>query len=109
MDERVRKLANLLEDKQAKDIEIFEVGAAHPLFDNVIVASVDVNRNVEAILKEVKQLEKNKEIEVKFYDTKSPEWIIIDLYDILIHIFVKESREHYDVDSILEAYVSRNN
>lgn len=109
MDDRIRKIGNLLEDKHAKDIEIFEVGAAHPLFDTVIVATVDVQRNLDTIVKAIKDLEKEKEVEVKLYDTHSSEWVIVDFYDFLVHIFVKDSREHYDVDSILADYVKRNN
>ncbi|WP_423364352.1 ribosome silencing factor [Mycoplasma sp. P36-A1] len=105
MKDNVRFIANLLENKHAKNIEVYEVGAEHPLFDTVVVASVDVKRNLDTIVNEVKKAEKENEIEVKAYDTASKEWVIIDCYDMLIHIFVKESREFYDVDSILERYV----
>ena len=109
MEDKVRVLANLLDDKQAKDIEIFEVGKAHPMFDTVLVASVDVQRNLEAIINEVKKSEKEELFEVKQYDIDNKEWILIDFYDVLVHVFVKESREYYDIDSILDEYVRKNN
>lgn len=108
MDEKVKKIANLLDDKHAKDIEIFEVGQAHPMFDDVIVASVDVDRNLDAIISGFKELEKKKEIEVKSYDLNSREWVLIDLNDILVHVFIKDARAFYDVESILEEYVKNN-
>ncbi|MEG0283916.1 MAG: ribosome silencing factor [Erysipelotrichales bacterium] len=108
MNEVVRSMANLLEDKHAKDIEIFEVGAAHPMFDNVIVASVDVSRNLEAIISEVKKFEKEGKIDVKAYDVNNKEWVLIDLYDVMIHVMVKDARHHYDLDSILAEYVERS-
>lgn len=105
MKDKVKLVANLLEDKHAKDILVYELDATHPLFDDVIVASVDVKRNLDTIINEFKKAEKEGKIEVKAYDTASNEWVIIDLYDLLVHIFVKESREFYDVESILERYV----
>ncbi|MDF9866683.1 ribosome-associated protein [Bacilli bacterium PM5-3] len=108
MEKKVKVIANLLDDKHAKDIEIFEVGASHPLFDTVIVASVDVQRNLDAIINEIKKEEKDGKFEVKQYDINNKEWVLIDFYDILVHVFVKETREYYDIDSILEEYVRRN-
>jgi len=109
MEEKVRVLANLLDDKQAKDIEVFEMGATHPMFDTILVASVDVERNLDAIINEIKKEEKEGKLEVKQYDINNKEWILIDFYDVLVHVFVKESRQYYDIDSILEEYVKRNN
>lgn len=108
MNDKVRLLANLLDDKNAKDIEIFEVGATHPMFDTVIVASVDVERNLDAVINEIKKIEKEGKIEVKQYDINNREWILIDFYDVLMHVFIKESREYYDIDTILDEYVQRN-
>lgn len=108
MNNKVRLLANLLDDKNAHDIEIFEVGEAHPMFDNIIVASVEVERNLEAIINEIKKQEKEGNLEVKQYDINNKEWILLDLYDVLVHVFIKESREYYDIDAILDEYVKRN-
>jgi ribosome silencing factor RsfS/YbeB/iojap len=108
MENKTRLVANILGDKHAQDIEIFELGAEHPLFDNVIVASVDVTRNLDAIINEVKKFEKEDKLEVKQYDLNNPEWILIDCYDLLVHVFVKEARAFYDIDSILNEYSKEN-
>ncbi|MDR3215783.1 MAG: ribosome silencing factor [Bacilli bacterium] len=104
MNDKVRLIGNLLEDKLAEDVEVFELGNKHPLFDNVIVASVQVSRNLEGIINEIKKYEKEGKIEVKQYDINNPEWILIDCYDLLVHVFVKEMRTFYDIDSILRNY-----
>ena len=108
MEKKVKDLANLLDDKHAVDIEVFEVGVKHPLFDNIIVASVDVQRNLEAIINEIKKQEKDGNFEVKQYDINDQQWILIDFYDVLVHVFVKEAREFYDLDSLLAQYVRDN-
>lgn len=104
MEQKVRVIANLLDDKQAEDIEIYDLDASHPMFDTVIVASVAVARNLDAIINEIKKKEKEDKIEVKSYDVDNKEWILIDLYDILVHVFIRESRAHYDIDSLLKMY-----
>ena len=104
MDDKVKKVANLLDDKMAKNIEIYELGSKHPLFDNVIIASVDVKRNLDAIISEIKKGEKDNEFEVKNYDTNNNEWVIIDFYDLIVHVFINDAREYYNLDEILENY-----
>lgn len=108
MENKVRLIGNLLSDKHAKDIEVFELGAKHPLFDNVIVASVDVSRNLEAIISEFKKYEKEEGLEVKHYDLNNNEWILIDCYDLLVHVFVSDARSFYDLDSLLNEYANNN-
>jgi len=107
MNDKVKVIANLLEDKHAQDIEIYEVGALHPMFDTVIVASVDVKRNLDTIVNEFKKQEKEGLIEVRNFDTASPEWVLIDLNDVLVHIFIKDARVFYDVEGILQGYVNK--
>ena len=107
MNDKVKVIANLLEDKQAKEIEVYEVGSKHPMFDTVIVASVDVKRNLDTVINEFKKAEKEGVLEVKAYDTASNEWALVDFYDVLVHIFVKDSRYFYDVEGILEKYVNQ--
>jgi ribosome-associated protein len=102
--EKTRMMGNLLDDKLAEDIEVFELDGKHPEFDEVIVASVQVSRNLEGIINEIKKYEKEGKIEVKSYDIKNKEWILIDCYDLLIHVFVKEARAFYDLDSLLRNY-----
>lgn len=104
MQEKVRLIANLLDDKQAEDIEIYDLDSTHPMFDTVIVASVAVSRNLDAIINEIKKKEKEGLFEVKAYDIENKEWILIDLFDVLVHVFIRESRAHYDIDSILKMY-----
>jgi len=109
MNDKVKMIANLLDDKHAQDIEVYEVGKMHPLFDTVIVGSVDVKRNLDTIVNEIKKFEKEGQLSVRNYDTKSPEWVLIDFDDVLVHIFIKDQRSFYDVEGILKAYVDQNN
>lgn len=106
MEKKLRDVVNLLEDKHAKDIEIFEMGAKHPLYDTVVIASVEVDRNLDAIISEFKEKEKNNLFEVKNFDIKNREWVIIDLYDIIVHIFVREARQFYSLEEVMAKYVS---
>lgn len=106
MEKKLRDVVNLLEDKHAKDIEIFEMGAKHPLYDTVVIASVDVDRNMDAIISEFKEKEKNNLFEVKNFDIKNREWVIIDLYDIIVHIFVREARQFYSLEEVMAKYVN---
>lgn len=105
MDQLVRQIGNLLEDKHAKDIEVFELGAKHPMFDNVIIASVDVDRNLYTVVQAFKEADKKGELSVKHIDDSSNEWVLIDCNDVLVHVMLKEARAYYNLEQILQSYV----
>ena len=92
-----------LQDRKAQDIielDLSEVKMS--LFDRFIICTATSNIHAEALCENVLQTVKKKlNLLPKHTEgTNNSQWILIDYFDILVHIFLKESREFYNIESL---------
>lgn len=106
MNPELRYILTLLENRHVKDIELFELDHSHPMLDFIIVGNVEVKRNMNTIIQEFKKAEKAGELCIKAIDDRNSDWLLIDCYDLIIHIFIKDVREFYNIEEVLNNYVS---
>ncbi|MBP7423711.1 MAG: ribosome silencing factor [Sulfuritalea sp.] len=101
----IRKLQKLavtaLEDIKAKDIEVINTTKVSAMFDRVIIATGDSNRQVKALAKSVH--DKVKEaggtvIGVEGED--AGEWVLVDLGDIVVHVMQPAVRAYYNLEEL---------
>ena len=87
------------------NIKIYNMNNKSPLFDYVIIATANNDRQANAIIKNIRELEmNNSNIKIKGIEDKDNSWILIDLDDIIVHIFTAESRVFYGLDEIYSIY-----
>ncbi len=99
---------SILEDKQAEDIKIYDVKGKSPLTDFVIVASANNFRKLDAITNQLrKDFIHHPKYKVHHIEGK-PEsgWMVMDLYDVVVHLFDPANREKMKLDQILETQVN---
>jgi len=101
----IRKLQRLvvdaLEDVKAQDIQVFNTTALTELFDRVVVASGNSNRQTRALASSV--VEKVKAAGgavVGVEGTEAGEWVLVDLGDLVVHIMVPAARDYYALEEI---------
>ncbi len=88
-----------IEEKKGENIKVYDVNSS--ICDKVIIATALNDRNANAISENVlDKLEENK-INYKSVEGKNTKWIVIDAYDIIIHIFDEVTRTHFDLDNFL--------
>lgn len=101
----IRKLQKIavaaLEDIKAKDIEVINTAKVSAMFDRVIIATGDSNRQVKALAKSVH--DKVKEaggtvIGVEGED--AGEWVLVDLGDIVVHVMQPPVRAYYNLEEL---------
>jgi len=101
----IRKLQKLavtaLEDIKAKDIEVINTSKVSAMFDRVIIATGDSNRQVKALARSVH--DKVKEaggtvIGVEGED--AGEWVLVDLGDIVVHVMQPAVRAYYNLEEL---------
>ncbi len=97
----------ILEDKQAEAIKIYDVKGKSPLTDFVIVASANNFRKLEAIMNQLrKDFIHHPKYKVHHIEGKAESgWMVIDLYDVVVHLFDPTNREKMKLDEILERQV----
>ena len=95
----------VLEDKMAKEINVIDFQRENPFTDYFVVCEATNERQIEAIANGLVQLGKKGLTEVRAVDGKAHTgWIAIDMYDVVVHIFAKESREEFALDKLFAKY-----
>ncbi len=99
--EMAKKIAGILDSKRATDLSVLEIGKVTSLGDYFVVASAGSTTQVKALADEVDmQLSKAgfEPKRIEGYQTST--WILMDYYDVMVHIFNEETREFYALDRL---------
>lgn len=87
--------------KKATDVVLLDVRNLTSYADYLIVASGTSTRQVSSIAEHIKiEMNKKGNKPVSMEGLKEGEWALLDYGDIIIHIFIEESREFYDIEGL---------
>lgn len=99
--ETVKLAYQALEDKKASDITIIDISSLSVIADYFIIASADNIRQTGALADNVEEVLGRSGIIPKQIEGRSTgNWILMDYYDVIIHVFDKENRLFYDIERI---------
>lgn len=90
-------VVNVLEEVKAKDIKIYDFDKTSPFYDYFIIATVN-ERQANAAANNLKQAFKDDILNI---EGKSSGWVLVDLNDVIVHLFQAEEREFYGLDKML--------
>ena len=101
----IRKLQRItveaLEDVKAKDIEVINTTKLTSLFDRIIVASGDSNRQVKALARSVADAVREAGGTVIGTEGEDGgEWVLVDLGDIVVHVMQPAVRTYYNIEEL---------
>jgi ribosome-associated protein len=99
--EKVKICGMLAEEKKAKDIVIMKLDDLTDITDYFLVASGTGERHVKTIADNVEA--GMKERGVKPYSVEGHHdgrWVIIDYQNVIVHIFLEQLRDLYDLESL---------
>lgn len=92
-------IQNALEDLKAQNILTLDVREQSSFTDLMIVCTGRSRRHVMAIVDEVVLRSKRAGVQILGVEgTRSAEWVLIDLGDVVIHVMRQEAREFYDLE-----------
>lgn len=78
-----------------------KIGDINPITDYMIITSGDVPVHTRAIADEIIKTLKDKGIVHSHVEGYSEgRWIVIDYGDIMVHIFLPELREYYELERL---------
>jgi len=102
MEQRIKKIVDVLDSKKAEDIEVFDLTGKGYITNQVIIATALNNKHSVALLSHLKDELKPEE---EFVRTEEDgDWTIIDLGDILIHIMTQSHRDIYSLEQFLSTF-----
>ncbi len=99
---QLQKIAiDALEDIKAKDIDVINTSRLSSMFDRIIIACGDSNRQVKALARHVqdKVREAGGEV-ISMEGEESGEWVLVDLGDIVVHVMQPTIRAYYNLEEL---------
>lgn len=95
------KITELLEEKKGHDVQVFDVRECSTLTDFVVVASGTSMPHLKALAGNLqRELKKLGEGAMRVSGDSDSAWIVVDLYDVMVHLFLPEAREYYAIESL---------
>lgn len=95
----VIEAAQLLEDRHCDNVIVFDVQGICQVTDYIIIATGTSDRQIKSLGSELKVLAKERDI-ARMGDAVDADssWLVVDLVDVVVHLFEEATREHYDLE-----------
>ncbi len=101
-----KKLAQLCRDfadnKKAEDLLVLEVKEISSITDYFVIASGSSEPHLRAIAQEITdKLDDEYGVKPRAEDgSLQTGWLVIDFFDVIVHVMRKDVRERYDLESL---------
>tara|TARA_Y100000588_G_C13319571_1_gene529196 strand:+ start:55 stop:429 length:375 start_codon:yes stop_codon:yes gene_type:complete len=97
----LRIACEALLDKKAMDLKLLYFGNTSPLTDCFIIATGTSDPHLKALRDNLEKTLKDHKIELFSRDRFQPSgWLVLDAIDFVVHLFSKEQRENYALESL---------
>ena len=90
-----------LEDIKGRDIEVINTAKLTPLFERIIIACGESNRQVRSLARNVE--DKVREAGGQVVSTEGEEggeWVLVDLGDVVVHVMQPAIRSYYNLEEL---------
>ncbi len=94
--------AQLAEDKLAQNVSILDLSKIESSpADYFIIASCDTENQIIAITDLIlANCVSYRLIKPKVEGLEAPEWVLLDFFDVVVHLMLKENRNFYKIEKI---------
>ena len=90
-----------LDDKKAQDVKLLHTTDVTILADYFIICTATSTTHLKTLSDEVeKQLKKNGQLPRRREGSRTGGWILLDFACVIVHIFLKETREFYTLERL---------
>jgi ribosome-associated protein len=96
-----RAVFDALEDIKGRDIVVYNVARHASIFERVVIASGDSNRQVNALAQSV--TDRMKRLGERIHGVegrRNGEWVLVDLGDIVVHVMHPAVRSYYNLEEL---------
>ena len=100
-EQKSQLLAALLDEKQGENIIVLDVTGICPIAEHIVVVSARGQRHAQSLADAAQALAKEHGFTLlgkEGYEAGG--WILVDLNDIIIHIFQDDNRKFYNIEGL---------
>lgn len=97
----VELAAKACDDKRGQDIVVLDMNNVSLIADYFLICEGSNERQVQAIAREVKGVADEQEVKVERLEGfDQARWVLVDLGDVVCHIFHKDERNYYNLERL---------
>lgn len=101
MNELLTSVLKAIDDKKGEDVVVYDFSVFSPFTDYTIITSASNLRQVYAIASNVDDEMSKAGIQIKAFEgSKDSRWVLVDIGSIVIHVFLTEEREIYNLEKL---------
>lgn len=100
MNKKLEIAVKALDSKKAATITALEISSLTVVADYFVVAAGTSNTQVRALADEVEYQLGLEGIEPRQIEGRATGWILLDYHDVIIHVFLEEQREYYNLEKL---------
>ena len=99
--QKLETIVKALDSKRAEDIQAIKIGDLTIIADYFVIADGTSNIHTKALAEEVEFKMTQLGIEPSRTEGyQGQTWIVLDYGDIVVHVFYKETRDHYNLERL---------
>jgi ribosome-associated protein len=99
--ELVRLCCRALDEKKAVDLRVLDVSEQSSITDYLVLATGNSEPHLRALRVELeKAIDASKTHIVGMEVSQDSGWIVVDAFDVMIHIFSPDTREKYGLENL---------
>lgn len=99
--ELAHKIADLVLEKKAEDVVVLDLRGISGITDFFVICSGTANTHVKAICEHIE--DQLKILDIRPYSLEgmdSLRWALLDYVDVVVHVFLPESRNYYGLERL---------
>ncbi len=100
MNAKIETIVKALDSKKAVDIEVLRISALTVVADYFVIAAGTSNTHVRSLADEVEFKLSEEGIAPRQIEGRATGWILLDYHDVVVHVFIGEQREHYNLEKL---------
>jgi ribosome-associated protein len=99
--EFARELVDAISEKKGSDIVLLDVREVSLLADYFIICSGDTERQVKAIVEEVRERgERTRLRPSQVEGSPGSGWMVLDYSTVIVHVFLPSERDYYQLEEL---------
>ncbi len=101
IEDKIKLIVSALEDIKARDIAVLDTTKLTSLFERMVIASGDSNRQTRALANNVREkIKEAGEYVGGMEGEDSGDWVLLDLGDVVVHVMQPAVRELYNLEEL---------
>ena len=100
LEEMTEALIEALEDKKAQDVLVIDVRGRCDFADRFVLACGRSDRQLKAMAQGLSEVAHRFGHAAKIEGLDAAEWVLVDLGDVIVHLFLPEIRECFQLERL---------